>query len=145
MNQLILKSASPRRKEILNNLGLTFTVSPTNSNESEISGEKPLDYLNRVTLHKLESKLSIPDNTYISSDTIVVIEDQILQKPKDFEDGIQMISKLSRRKHFVYSGLGIFKNGNIHFDYDSTEIEFYPLSLEQIKSYLELFKPYDKA
>ena len=145
MNSLILKSASPRRKEILEFLGLKFKIEPSHLNESEIQGEKPLDYLKRVTIHKLEKGKSLKWNTYISSDTIVVIGDRILQKPKDFNEGMEMISKLSGNKHFVYSGIGILTDEILIYDFDCTEILFYPLSEMQIKEYLVQYKPYDKA
>ena len=79
---LILKSASPRRKEILENLGLKFIVSPSNINEEKLLNEKPEEFLKRVTLEKLQMG-DLDNITAISSDTIVVFEEEVLQKPVD--------------------------------------------------------------
>ena len=102
---LILKSASPRRKQILENLKLTFQVDPSSANEDVRENEPPLEYLKRVTIAKLELEKSQPENVYISSDTMVVLGSRILAKPRDFAEGVEILSFLSGKTHSVYSGL----------------------------------------
>lgn len=142
---LILKSASPRRKQILENLKLTFQVDPSSANEDVRENELPLEYLKRVTIAKLELEKSQSENVYISSDTMVVLGSRILAKPRDFAEGVEILSFLSGKTHSVYSGLAIGKNGQILYDFDETKVEFKALSDAEIKLYLEEAKPYDKA
>lgn len=142
---LILKSASPRRKMILENLELKFQIRPSSIDETWISGEDPLKYLERVTLHKLEVEKEDNRNTLVSADTIVVILDKILGKPATKEEAIEMLSELSGRTHSVYSGFAIFKAGSTIFDYEETKVRFKPLNQEAILNYIEMSNPFDKA
>ncbi len=142
---LILKSASPRRREILQNLRLNFQVNPSHVNEDLEPGELPLSYLKRVTSSKLETEKAVLDNVYIASDTIVVLGSQILGKPADFAEGMKILSVLSGKTHSVFSGLAILRNGEILYDYDETKVEFKPWGEKEITSYLNESKPYDKA
>lgn len=142
---LILKSASPRRQQILKSLRLNFEVEPSHSNEDSLEGEDPLSYLKRVTIAKLEIEKCYSNNLYISSDTIVVLEGGILGKPRDFTEGRRILSHLSGKIHSVYSGIGIAKEGKIIFDYDETKVEFKNWNNQEIEGYLEAHKPYDKA
>lgn len=142
---LILKSASPRRKQILENLRLTFGVDPSSANEDVNENESPLEYLKRVTIAKLELEKSNPENVYISSDTMVVLGSRILAKPRDFAEGMEILSFLSGKIHSVYSGLAIWKAGQVFYDYDETKVEFKALEDSEIRKYLEESKPYDKA
>lgn len=142
---LILKSASPRRQQILEGLKLNFKVEPSHINEDLREQESPLSYLERVTIAKIEVEKCKVDSVYISSDTIVVLENEILGKPKDFQEGMKILSLLAGKSHSVYSGLGIWKNGKVIFDYDETSVEFKRWGREDIENYLNQYKPYDKA
>ncbi len=140
---IILKSASPRRKEILESLGLTFKISPSSIDESE-QIEKPLKYLERVTISKLE-KEKWEQGILISSDTIVVFQNQILHKPKDFSRANEILSLLDNNTHSVYSGLGIYDGKEIYFNYDETLVHFWKWSKAQREFYINMMKPFDKA
>ena len=142
---LILKSASPRRQQILKDLRLQFRVEPSQVDEDVRVGEPPLSYLKRVTIAKLELEKAKSEEIYISSDTIVVLDEQILGKPTDFAEGKEILSCLSGKIHSVYSGLGILTKGEVLFDYDETRVEFKPWGKEEIAVYLNECKPYDKA
>ncbi len=142
---LILKSASPRRREILQNLKLNFQVNPSHINEDIQPGESPLSYLKRVTSSKLEMEKAVLDNVYIASDTIVVLDSQILGKPADFAEGMEILSVLSGKTHSVFSGLAILRNGEILYEYDETKVEFKSWGEKEIARYLNESKPYDKA
>ena len=142
---LILKSASPRRKQVFENLKLQFQVEPSHIDENTRDKEIPLDYLRRVTIAKLDTEKSNLENVYVSSDTIVVLDNRILAKPKDFAEGMKILSFLSGKIHSVYSGLAIWKAGQVFYDFDETKVEFKVLGELEIRNYLEEAKPYDKA
>lgn len=142
---LVLKSTSPRRKELFTSLGLQFTTEKPVFSEESIDTELPLDYLKRVTLGKLLSGALSNSNTYISSDTIVAIDQEILQKPIDKNDAFAMLRKLSGRTHHVYSGLGISYNGEIIYDCEDTEILAKNWTDNEIWNYINQFQPLDKA
>lgn len=140
---ITLKSASPRRKEILESLGLKFQISPSQVDESE-QIEKPLKYLERVTIQKLE-KEKWEEGILISSDTIVVFQNQILHKPKDFEEAYEILSTLNDKTHSVYSGLGIYDGKKIYFNYDETLVHFWKWAKADREFYIKELKPFDKA
>ncbi|TGK03140.1 septum formation protein Maf [Leptospira langatensis] len=142
---LILRSQSPRRKEILQSLGLEFQVLPLPINEANLDQEKPLEYLKRVTVAKLGPSSADTEQVIVSSDTIVVYQDRILQKPADDVEAFQMLSMLSGKSHRVYSGIGIRTANSEIFDYDSSDVEFHDWKEDQIKAYILEAKPFDKA
>ncbi|EPG65258.1 nucleoside triphosphate pyrophosphatase [Leptospira wolffii] len=142
---LILRSQSPRRKAILESLGLNFRIEVMPVDESSFESEKPLDYLERVALSKLGPLNQDPESVLVSSDTIVVFQNDILQKPKDEEEAYRMISLLNDNVHTVYSGLGIRTEGRDIFDYDSSQVLFHNWSKEEIRKYVRSKKPFDKA
>ena len=145
----ILASKSPRRSEILKNAGFKFKIIPSNVDENIISTNlEPEDYC--IRLAKLKSK-DIAENhtdfTVIGSDTIVVINNEILNKPKNFHDAKKMLTMLSGKTHKVLTGVSIIninKNVNVNF-YDSTKVTFYKISDKEIEGYIKTFKPFDKA
>ena len=169
MRKIILASASPRRRELLERAGLSFTVMPA-SGEEKRSSEDPAE----VVLQLARDKASAVADTLaeceegtlvIGSDTIVVFENRILGKPKDKEDAAQTLEKLqgnthqvytglTRRKarwntHQVYTGVSVLerKNGQWtdHTFYESTDVTFYPVSEEEIQAYIATGEPMDKA
>ncbi|MCB1179309.1 MAG: septum formation protein Maf, partial [Leptospiraceae bacterium] len=142
---LILKSASPRRKEILSNLGLDFEVSPSDIDEEILPGEQPLEYLRRVTIAKINSPENFDTNIYVSSDTIVVKNDKIYPKPLRREVCLENLKELNNTIHSVYSGLAIYSEGKIIYEYDESIIKFKNWSLDEMNDYIENFNPLDKA
>ncbi len=142
---LILRSQSPRRKEILSSLGLSFNVEALPTDESSTDQENPVAYLKRVTLSKLGPQALDSEHTFVSSDTIVVFEDNILQKPADQKEAFEMISKLNGNSHTVYSGLGIRIGKDEFFDFDSSQVLFQTWMPDQIRNYIETCRPFDKA
>ena len=145
----ILASKSPRRSEILRKAGFKFKVIPSNIDESKISTNlTPKDYC--VELAKLKAYDIANKNkncTIIGSDTIVYINNSILNKPKNFNDAKKMLSMLSNNTHSVLTGVSIVNiNEKIDFNfYESTEVSFYKISDLEIENYINKFKPYDKA
>ncbi|MDX1959370.1 MAG: nucleoside triphosphate pyrophosphatase [Leptospiraceae bacterium] len=140
---LILKSASPRRKEILSSLGLFFEVIPESVDESLVQAEKPLEYLKRITLLKL-GKIP-PNSILISCDTIVVKANKLYPKPESKEQAVQFISELLGDSHSVYTGIAIASTDFIHFAYDETKVFFKDWSVSEIHDYVMKMNPMDKA
>ena len=145
----ILASKSPRRSEILLKAGFKFKVIPSNVDESKISTNLlPKDYC--VELAKLKSydiAYKYKDCNVIGSDTIVYINNTILNKPKNFNDAKKMLCMLSNNTHIVLTGVSIINiDKKIDFNfYESTEVSFYKISETEIENYINEFKPYDKA
>jgi septum formation protein len=142
---LILKSASPRRKQILSHLGLEFQVDPSSIDETRHEGERPLEYLRRVTIAKLNSPSISDTNIYVSSDTIVVRGEKMYPKPENPELALDILRELNGKKHSVFSGLGIFHKGEVIFEFDETEIEFWEWTETEIQNYIRKYRPFDKA
>ena len=106
----ILASASPRRVELLSSLGLTFAVLPSGADETYYSGEKPAAHVRRISAAKAVTVAALhPDAWVLGADTIVVIDGEVLGKPKDVADARRMLQLLSGRKHHVYTGFTIIR------------------------------------
>lgn len=140
---LILKSASPRRKQALESLGLAFTVQPSSVSEEFLQGEKPLDYLKRVTLDKLESPSG--SDVLISCDTIVVFENRLFPKPESFDQAMEFLLALDGREHSVFTGLAVYTRQETYYEFDETKVLFKKWTDEDRRNYVSSAKPFDKA
>lgn len=145
MTAIILKSASPRRKSFLQYLGFSFQIVPAHIDETPMNDEKPLDYLQRMTRAKLEKEKARPDILYISSDTIVVYQEEILLKPESKTDALKTLQKLNNSRHFVYTGLGLLINNQEIYDFAESEIYMKDWQQADRIQYVEQYQPYDKA
>lgn len=149
MEKIILASSSPRRKEILNKYKLNPIIFEAKIEEKKAYNESP----KQVAMALAFEKASWVSNNFnngevvIGADTIVVLGDRILGKPKDEEDAFRILSLLNNKEHCVITGVSIIKaNTNIKIiDYESTLVRFRHLSDEQIKRYIETKEPMDKA
>lgn len=144
--QIILASNSPRRKQFLKNLGLTFTVKPANVNEEYPSQLQGKD----IALYIAQQKASVFTNLntnemVITCDTIVWIDNEALGKPENREKAIQMLQQLSGKTHEVISAVCVKSNQKEQLFYDVTEVRFNNLNLLDIEYYVDTFKPFDKA
>lgn len=144
--QIILASNSPRRKQFLKNLGLTFTVKPANVNEEYPSQLQGKD----IALYIAQQKASVFTNLntnemVITCDTIVWIDNEALGKPENKEEAIQMLQQLSGKTHEVISAVCIKSSQKKELFYDVTEVRFNNLNLLDIEYYVDTFKPFDKA
>ena len=148
MKKIILASGSPRRKELLEMAGINFIVKTKSTDESYPDGLSPSDVTIHIAKEKAlalkNSNADIDDEIIIAADTIVVLNNEILGKPKDREDAIRILQKLSNQTHTVITGVYILSNKESFFS-TSTEVTFYKLSLEQITGYVDKYKPFDKA
>ncbi|TGK21129.1 Maf-like protein [Leptospira fluminis] len=142
---LYLRSRSPRRKEVFDLLGLSYKVDPLDLDESSLTRERPLEYLERITLAKLGPKAENTLDLQVSADTIVVRDDTILQKPETEEKAQEMILSLSGRSHLVYSGLGLRTGEEVIFDYDVSRVVFRTWNKKDAENYIRRAEPFDKA
>lgn len=144
--ELVLASASPRRQEILKNCGFDFRVFPADIEEKvpdETAPEKVPMLLAEQKAQAVFEKF--PYSAVLAADTVVVINGKILGKPKDKDDAFGMLRALSGNTHYVYTGVCI-KFGNKSDSFVSkSAVEFYDLSDDEIKAYIETGEPMDKA
>jgi septum formation protein len=145
--EIILASKSPRRQQLLNDLGLKFEVQSMDIPEVFPEGLGMTDV--PVYLAELKASAFLPrlkDNQLvITADTIVWLDGKILNKPVDYIDGFRMLKDLSGKKHQVVTGVCLLSTEKKVSFYSSTDVWFKPLSDEEIHSYLENYSPYDKA
>ena len=144
--KLILASKSPRRYEILNNLGYDFTVltKPTDEN-SNIT--LPQDLVKELAYKKASAvaDLSDEESVIIGCDTVVAIQDKILGKPKDEQHAREMLQMLSENVHSVYSGLCLIKGNKVLTEYCKTDVYFDKLTQKDIDWYINQNEWEDKA
>jgi len=145
--QLILASQSPRRHQMLKELGLTFTIKTKEVEEiypKELEADKIPIYLAELKAVAFEADLGEKE-IVITADTIVCVDDCILGKPADRAEAVKMLKALSNRKHQVISGVCILsKTKKVSFA-TTTQVHFKDLSDEEINYYIDNYKPYDKA
>jgi len=150
MKEFVLASASPRRKELLTQIGLKFRTC-TSKKEEEILRNTPEDIVKDLSYTKARDvyERGNRDAIVIGADTIVVADEVVLGKPKDENEAFAMIKKLQGDTHQVYTGVSIIweQNNNTHVSsfVAMTEVELYYMSDEEIRNYIELKEPYDKA
>jgi septum formation protein len=146
MAKYILASQSPRRRQLLEWAEIDFEVIVSNTDESFPPHLTPEDAAVHIARQKAEAvSAAVKDNrVVIAADTIVVLNNEIIGKPKDRIDALHILTKLSGNIHQVITGVAI-TNGIEHFFADTTEVEFHPLTPQQIEFYVDKYQPYDKA
>lgn len=152
--RIILASASPRRKELLEQVGITFEVIPSTV-EEKMQGTTPGELVESLALQKAEDVFNSllenanEDLVVLGSDTIVVCDGKRLGKPLDEPDAFRMLKMLSDREHEVYTGVCImsFRNGQkqIYTFYECTKVRMFPITDEQARWYISTNEPMDKA
>lgn len=146
MAEIILASASPRRKELLETAGLSFTVKVADVEEIIEENMSADEVVRSLALQK--AKAVAKDNAdavVIGADTVVVLDGEILGKPKSKENAVELLMMLSGRSHTVYTGVAMIQGGKIKNFSEATEVEFYPLTKEEIEAYVATEEPMDKA
>lgn len=145
--KLILGSKSPRRRELLSQLGFQFSIRTKETDESyplSLATEQVAEYVAQKKADDLLADLA-DDEYVLCADTIVVIDDEILGKPSDRNEAIRMLSLLSGRNHRVITGVVICSlEKQLSFSV-TTSVFFHPLSLDEITRYIDEYQPYDKA
>lgn len=149
--QVFLASGSPRRKELLTQLGYQFELLSIDVEEVHQSHETPLMYVERLSKDKAQAGVRALELTknkrvpVLGSDTIVVIDGVILEKPKDFEDAKRMLLALSGRQHQVMTAVTLATPDDIRTKTVITQVWFRTLSEQEIEQYWESGEPCDKA
>jgi septum formation protein len=143
---LILASASPRRAELLRNAGIKFTVEPAHVPEQALPGEQPLEYAQRLARNKARVIFDThSDNVVLGADTVVVVDEHLLEKPQDDLDAARMLRLLSGRSHQVITGVCLVTQGFDQTEAEVTEVRFSSLSDREIANYVATGEPMDKA
>ena len=152
MSDVILASASPRRKELLTNMGINFSVVVSDADESVADSNVPPGiYVQQLSLLKAvstaEKVIKNKNALIISADTVVVNTNKILGKPKNEQEAFDMLSALSGKTHQVYTGFCVLRAKDAYTvcKHVCTDVTFKKLSAEQISSYIQSGEPMDKA
>jgi septum formation protein len=147
MERIVLASQSPRRKQLLEWAEIDFDVIVRETNESWPAGlaveEIPVHIARNKAL-AVKKELN-NDRIILAADTVVVLNEEIINKPKDREEAIEILSRLSGNKHLVITGVVIIKKEKEIAFADITEVWFHELTTAQIEFYVDKYKPYDKA
>ncbi|HTM63085.1 MAG TPA: Maf family protein [Gammaproteobacteria bacterium] len=147
--QLYLASASPRRRELLSQIGLSFAVLSTDVAENIIPGETPEKHALRLAIAKAEAGWESPERTenkpVLGADTIVVLGDLILGKPKNKADSVRMLGMLSGKKHEVITAVAVKQGDKIVSTCVISHVWFREISQQEAQVYWETNEPADKA
>ena len=145
--QMILASASPRRRELLSALGLEFEVCPAIGEEHPVPGLSGGETAKRLSRAKCLEVAAGADgeDVVIAADTVVCLDDEILGKPADEQDAERMLKALSGRDHRVFTGVTVARGGRVLSDYEETAVHFRPLTEREIAAYIATGEPMDKA
>ena len=150
--KIILASASPRRRELLTQIGLTFEIKVSDV-EEQVTTTVPAEVVQELSRQKAEAVLAACEAfkeplVVIGADTIVACDGQILGKPKDEEDAARMLRMLSGRSHQVYTGVTFayrYEKREIYSFYEATTVHFADMTEEEIQTYISTLDPMDKA
>ncbi|MBF0120802.1 MAG: [FeFe] hydrogenase H-cluster radical SAM maturase HydE [Desulfobacterales bacterium] len=147
-NKIILASKSPRRNDLLKQAGLSFKVIPSNIDEDNIDISSPDEYVKVLAIAKAEEIAKIyPDSWIIGADTIVVIDNMILGKPKSIDEAREMLNRLSGKTHYVFTGYAIYcmSREKLFSGVVKSDVLFKALSDLEIEWYIKTEEPFDKA
>lgn len=146
-NTLILASASPRRQELLRQAGIAIEVCPAHIAEERQPGEEPIDYACRLAREKAEAVArEFPQRYVLGADTIVVVDDQVLEKPRDAADAQRMLRLLSGRAHIVTTAVSLCRPQSApHTRSATTQVFFRAITDHEIAKYVATGEPMDKA
>jgi septum formation protein len=147
MERIVLASQSPRRKQLLEWAEVPFDVIVKETDElypSDLSIAEVPVYIARNKALAVKAELS-HERTILAADTVVVLDNKIIGKPKDRQDAIGILLSLSGQKHLVITGVVLLKEEEEISFSDITEVWFHELTIEQVSFYVDKYKPYDKA
>ena len=146
MKNIILASGSPRRRELLTLGSVDFTVKTADTDETVSPDLAPDETVKTLSKRKALAVAELcPDRSVIGADTVVAVDDKILGKPKDRDEAFSMLSSLSGKSHFVYTGVFITDGAKEISFCEKTEVEFYELTDGEIESYIATGDCFDKA
>ena len=143
---LRLASASPRRRQLLDLIGVPHVVTPADVDETPHASESADAYVMRLAREKAEAVWAQhQDLPVLAADTTVVVDQQILGKPESEADAVAMLGKLSGREHLVHTGFALRAGPSIHVGISSTQVSFAVLTPPQIRAYWASGEPQGKA
>ena len=143
-----LVSKSPRRHELLKGMGIDFTYYPSDVEETYPEVLTPVEvaeYLSRLKLSNINFDEFAEKDIFIACDTIVVLDGKVIGKPRNEEDAVRMLRELSGKEHTVISGLTVATKGKMKTASSKTAVKFAEVSDEEIRHYVNNYKPLDKA
>ena len=144
--KLVLASASPRRRELLEQAGFRFEVRVADIEESRLPGEAPQDYVRRLALEKAQAVAKLtPEAVVLGADTTVVLDSEVLNKPADRSDAERMLRLLSGRTHPVHTGVAVVCSCCTLTHVETTDVEFRHIEPAELSTYLDSGDPLDKA
>jgi septum formation protein len=142
----LLASASPRRRELLDQLGLNFRCQPVDVDETRRRGESPLDFVQRMALEKAQAGLAVSEGLpALGADTVVVVGDEVLGKPRDRADAVRMLGMLSGRTHDVYTAVALAAGHDVALRLSDSRVGFRILNQAELEAYVATGEPMDKA
>jgi septum formation protein len=142
---LVLASRSPRRQQILRDAGIPFVVRVADVPEQRRPNESPADYVRRLAQEKAFAVTISAGEVVLGADTVVVIDGQVLEKPRDARDAERMLGLLSGREHEVITGICLRSEAHKIVDTAITRVRFVSLTREEIEAYVASGEPMDKA
>jgi septum formation protein len=145
MTRVVLASASPRRRDLLANLGVEFVVREPDIDESPLDDEAPSDYVRRLASAKAVAVSSAADELVIAADTTVDVDEHIVGKPADTGEAESMLRRLSGRTHRVHTGVAVRHGGRELVEVCTTLVTFVPVDDTAIQWYLATDEPMGKA
>jgi septum formation protein len=144
--KVILASGSPRRRQLLDLIGIAHEVRPSNIDETMRPRETPRRHAERLAREKASAIATRePDVVTIAADTIVVINRKVLGKPRDFEDARRMLAMLSGREHTVITAVAVARGRKLRSAIEEVQVKFRRLREDEINAYIETGEPMDKA
>jgi septum formation protein len=142
--RVILASASPRRRDLLSLVGIDHEVRPANIDETYLAGESPRQHAERLAREKAQA-IDVADAVTIGSDTIVVVDGDVLGKPRDRQHAAEMLRRLSGRSHTVMTGVAVRWRGTLVSGLEEVGVGFRALADDEIERYIDTGEPMDKA
>jgi nucleoside triphosphate pyrophosphatase len=139
---LVLASGSPRRRELLSQLGLSFTVVAPDVDETPLPGERAVELVRRLAVDKASAVAGDP---VLAADTTVEVDGEILGKPLDADDARRMLRRLSGRAHKVHTGVAVRAGDRLATDVTTTIVTFVALTPPVLQWYVDTGEPFDKA
>ena len=145
MTPLILASASPRRRTLLEEAGYTVNIAPPDIDETARPGEAPATLVERLAREKAQAIVASAEAIVVAGDTIVALDGEILGKPSDASDAVDMLTRLSRSKHEVISGWCVRRGAAELSGAEITTVTFRAITQAEIEAYVATGEPLDKA
>jgi septum formation protein len=144
--RVILASASPRRRDLLDLIGIAHEVRPADIDESALPAEAPIPHTERLARAKAHALAKgHPDIVVIAADTIVVVDGDILGKPRDEAHAAEMLHRLAGREHTVYTAIAVARDARTESAVEAVQVTFRALTDEEIAEYIATREPMDKA